>query len=384
MIYLDNAATSFPKAPGVAEAVAETFLQPMGNANRSSHHASIRSTIMLVETREMLAEFLRVKHEERIIFTSNATTAINMAIFGLVKPGMKVMTSPVEHNAVMRPLRYLEQQGLIEIIKFELNNEYDFDKKSVETTLAHKPNLLVTTSASNVFGNVISINEISKQAKEAGCTVIIDGAQTIGNLPVDLSDGNIDIFCFPGHKGLMGPAGTGGMYVSDKIDPKPILFGGTGSVSDEEYLPEFYPDKLESGTHNLHGISGLNAALQYILKETVESMHLEKHQKMEYLLQKLFKIDELQVLTASPERNAGVISLATKVGTITDLTEYLDKNDIAVRMGLHCAPATHKFLNTFDNGGTIRISPGHFTTQDELDRTIKIIEQYFMRLNKKG
>jgi selenocysteine lyase/cysteine desulfurase len=338
--------------------------------------------MILVETREMLADILKVKHEERIIFTPNATTAINTAIFGMIETGMTVLTSPIEHNAVMRPLRYLEQQGIIRILKYDLNPDFDFDIHSLKDVLKQRPDILITTTASNVIGNVISINELVRTAKRAGCKVIVDGAQTFGNVPMDLSDGDIDFFCFPGHKGLMGPAGTGGMYISEGVDPNPLIYGGTGSVSDEEYLPEFYPDRLESGTHNLPGLAGLNAALQFIIKESIEKIRIEKTQKIDYLQKRLSEVEEVKLFGTVPEHNAGVVSLVTTSGSIDELTEYLDRKEIAVRMGLHCAPAAHKYLNTFDKGGTIRLSPGYFTTRNEIDETIEVLKQYF--LNTKG
>lgn len=382
MIYLDNAATSFPKAPGVSEAVANTFNKPMGNANRSSHYASIRSTLLLLETRELIAELLKIKSEERVIFTPNATTAINMAISGLVKPGMKVLTSPVEHNSVMRPLRYLEQQGKIELIKFDLDDNMDYDKISLEECMKLKPDLLISTAASNVTGGIISINSLSKRVKEIDCKVIIDGSQLFGSVPVDLSDDNIDIFCFPGHKGLMGPSGTGGMYISDKIDIAPLIFGGTGSVSDEESQPDFYPDKLESGTHNLHGLAGLNAALKFLAQEKIEVIQSYKSKCLSYMYNELLELEGLSLLSASPVRNCGAISVIPNIGTIDEFTEYLDRKEIAVRMGLHCSPSTHKYYKTYDAGGAVRFSPGYFTSMSEIDTTIEVIKQYLNKRKK--
>ncbi len=376
MIYLDNAATSFPKAPGVNKAVLETLNSAYGNANRSSHQAAINTTMLLLETREFLADLLGIKYEDRIAFTLNCTMALNMAIQGTVERGMRVLTSPIEHNSVMRILRDYEQRGNIELDIFDLDNNFQPDWNSFDKAIESKPDLLVVTAGSNVIGNIMPLDIIISKAKSIRCRVIVDGAQAVGHIPISVDELGADVFCFPGHKGLLGPTGTGAIYVSPNTELRPILFGGTGSVSDDELQPDFYPDLLESGTHNIHGIAGLKRATEFLLSEGIDSIREKKLKLMKLLYNGIEAIDGIRIYSTKPEENLGIISIVPDKGTIADLTSYLDRNDIAVRMGLHCAPSAHKTMKTFSGGGTVRLSPGPFTTETEITKTLEIIERY--------
>ncbi len=376
MIYLDNAATSFPKAPGVKEAILDSLNQACGNANRSSHIAAQRTAMILYECRESIAKLLGIQSEERIAFTMNGTMSLNMAILGSVQKGMRVLTSTIEHNSVMRPLRQLETQGVIELNQFILDKSLQPEWNSFDKALSMKPDILVVTAGSNVIGNIMPLKEITDKAKKVGCKVIVDGAQAIGHIPLDFSEIKADIVCFPGHKGLLGPSGTGVIYVSPDTNIRPVLSGGTGSLSEDEMQPDFYPDMLESGTHNILGISGLNASVKYILKEGIDNIENKKRKLINLLYNGLTDISGINIVSSKPDRNLGIVSILPEKGSISDLTAYLDRNNIAVRMGLHCAPSAHKLLGTFDEGGTVRLSPGVFTIESEIIRTIETIEKY--------
>jgi len=370
MIYLDNAATSFPKAPGVSEAVKDFLDNTGANAGRSSYSQARQSSRIIYQARKLLAEILQVTDEERICFTMNATQALNIAIKGLVKPGMTVLTSGMEHNSVMRPLRWLESNSQVKINQFSLLN----DAERWQQKLAEKPDVIIVSAASNVNGMILPFEEIARNAKKYRIPVILDAAQALGTLPINGND--FDIVCFPGHKGLLGPMGTGGLYISPGLEPESLFQGGTGSRSSEEFQPEMLPDRMESGTANIPGIAGLKAALEFVLKTGINEIQRQKQHILSLLIDGLVTINEIEIHgSLDPTLNAGAISITSSTMTISELALVLDRADIATRMGLHCAPAAHKTLGTFEQGGTIRLSPGYFTTEFEIAETVRILKE---------
>lgn len=376
MIYLDNAATSFPKAPGTAAAVSK-FLNKVGaNSGRSSHPKARESSSIIFDCREILADFFGTPNSDRIIFTANATESLNIAIQGMVKEGSTVLTSSMEHNSVMRPLRFLEQTKKIKIVKFR-GNRFGFpDLKDFQKKLKTKPDFLVFSAASNVTGVIVPFEEMSLTAAKEGIPVCIDGAQLAGSRKIDLKETGIDLFAFPGHKGLLGPTGTGGLYIGEKADPTPLFFGGTGSRSSEELQPSFMPDKYESGTPNIAGIAGLLESVKFINKTGIETITEKENMLTELLVRGLREINSINIFSPLEEHeHTAAVSISSSKISISELTLQLDKKEIAVRMGLHCAPAAHRTTGTFGSGGTVRLSPGYFTTEQEIEETIRIIRE---------
>lgn len=376
MIYLDNAATSFPKAPGVAQAVFN-FLDKIGaNAGRSSHSSAVKASAILFETREKLVKLLGKEDSENISFTLNATQALNTVILGILTEGDSVLTSSMEHNAVMRPLRHLEKTRNIKISQFKCDKHgfplwNDFLQK-----IQKKPKLLVSTAASNVIGSIFPIREMAAVAKKHKVIFCLDAAQVFGTYPLEKIATNIDIICFPGHKGLLGPTGTGGFYCDPKIQLSPLMFGGTGSRSELEIQPDFRPDKFESGTQNVASLAGLNAALDFLLTTSVNKIKKQKEDITAYFVEQLKTIDELVLVSpADLQKQIGILSVFSPNISLSYLTTQLDKYEIATRMGLHCAPAAHKTIGTFARGGTVRFSPGYFTSQWQIDETIRILKK---------
>ncbi|MDY6915926.1 MAG: aminotransferase class V-fold PLP-dependent enzyme [Candidatus Cloacimonadota bacterium] len=381
MIYLDNAATSFPKAPGIAKAV-YNFLENVGaNAGRSSHSSAQKASYIVYETREKLAALLNVKNSEDIIFTMNTTQALNTVILGFLEKGDTVLTSTMEHNSVMRPLQYLKKTRDIDIIQFQCN-KFGFPVwKDFLQKIAQKPKLLITTGASNVTGSLFPFSRIAAAAKKQNVTYCLDAAQILGIFPIDIKNSGIDIVCFPGHKGLLGPAGTGGFYCNPNINLRPLTYGGTGSKSDSEIQPEFKPDKYESGTQNVAGLAGLNAALDFLFSVSIPKILERKSQITCYFIKKLQQIEELKLVSPTNiEKQLGVLSVISPQLSLSQITTELDKNDIATRLGLHCAPSAHKTIGTLNLGGTIRFSPGYFTTLKQIENTIKILKNIIRKL----
>ncbi len=375
MIYLDNAATSFPKAPGTAEAVTRFLLETGANAGRSSHKGAMEASSILFECREALAELFGIGESDRIIFTSNTTEALNTAIFGMITEGSTVLTSSMEHNSVMRPLRFLEKNRGIRILEFGSDRSGYPDMEDFRRLLGEKPDFLIITAASNVTGIISPFEEMAEEAAGRNIPVCVDGAQLAGHYPVNISDTKIDLFAFPGHKGLLGPTGTGGLYISERVNPVPLMFGGTGSRSSEEFQPDFLPDKYESGTPNIASIAGLLASVRFILKEGVERIRKKEEEITSFLTSDLQSVKGLSLVPSGQEHiKTPAVSVIHETLTVSEITRILDENDIAVRMGLHCAPSAHRTVGTFDNGGTIRFSPGFFTTEEEIEKTIDILK----------
>lgn len=375
MIYLDNGATSFPKAPGVADAVYDYLNRIGANAGRASYKNAREASGILFETRENLASLIGVEDDSRICFTSNATEALNTVILGAVKPGDTVLTSRMEHNSVMRPLRWLEANREVNIVQFGLDEKGNVNLDEFKDCLLYAPSFVISTACSNVSGLIFPYKEIGRLAKESGAKFILDASQLIGMYPFKV-DENMDAVCFPGHKGLLGPSGTGAFYAKEDFQFKPLMFGGTGSRSNEEFQPEFLPDKFESGTPNLAGLAGLNVSLEFLLKIGIPKIRNHKIDIIEELINGLEKIDHINIHSPKNlEKQIGVISITSEKMDISELTALLDKEDIAVRMGLHCAPSAHKEMSTFKLGGTVRLSPGYFTTPEEVEKVLDVLQK---------
>jgi len=375
VIYLDNAATSFPKPPEVPAAMTHYATAIGASPGRSSHRLAADAGRLVFQAREQAARLFNISDSSRIIFTKNVTEALNLTIFGLVQPGDRVLTTAMEHNSVIRPLRYLEQKGHItlDIIPAAPTGELDIDQLRRHLQ-QHSFQLAVLNHGSNVNGSIFPLAEIIPLLKTEEITVIIDGAQTAGAIPIDLRKLDSDIFCFTGHKSLFGPQGTGGFVLKEGVLPSPLIRGGTGSRSEAEYQPQFLPDYYESGTPNTIGLAGLGAALKFINQTTIEEIHRREQELTKKLWHELSGISGLKLYGPGADQDhLPVISFTLDSLTPAEIAFNLDRHhNIMVRVGLHCAPLAHKTIGTFPQG-TVRLAPGYFNTDREMETVIEAI-----------
>ena len=374
MVYLDNAATSWPKPDAVCQAMIECIQKYGANPGRSGHRMAMQAGEKVYECRENLARLFGIENPLQIAFTANATEAINLAVKGLLVPGDHVIISSMEHNAVVRPLKKLETRGVeLSIVKADLSGQVD----PVDIEKGIKPNtkLLLVTHASNVTGTVNDLEPMGQLAKKRKITFMVDAAQTAGKYPVDVGLMNIDLLAFPGHKGLLGPQGTGGLYVREGLLLDSLKEGGTGSISESLLQPGFLPDRYESGTLNTPGIAGLNEGIKYILKTGIENIQKHEKQLERYMLEGLRQIPKVKVYGSNnPEHRMGVISITIDGQDCNEVCGELDeKYDIASRGGLHCAYLAHETIGT-QNTGTIRFSFGPFNTNEDVDQVLKAVK----------
>jgi cysteine desulfurase family protein len=376
MIYFDNAATSWPKPPEVKKAMIK-FMEEIGaNPGRSGHLLSIEAARILYETREALSTLFRVKDPSRIIFTINATESINLALKGLLRPGDHIITSSMEHNSVMRPLRDLEKKG-VELSIIPCSSNGTLNPQEVEKKIKSNTKMIILNHASNVIGTLLPIKEVGLIARKHNLLFLVDAAQTAGAYPIDIETERIDLLAFTGHKSLYGPQGTGGLVIGERIEEKemiPLKQGGTGSRSEFEEQPDFLPDRFESGTPNGVGIAGLLAGIQFVLKKGTE--HIRKHESdlIEKLITGLKEIPQVK-LYGSENKKERMATLSFNIAQLSpsDVSFYLEKKfGILCRPGLHCAPSAHKTIGTFPEG-TVRFSLSYFNTEEEVDRAIQAV-----------
>lgn len=378
MIYLDHAATSWPKPPAVIQAMSDYLEKAGGNPGRSGHRLSIAAARYVYDTREALAELFRAPDPLRIIFTHNVTYAINLALRGLLHPGDRVVTSSIEHNSVMRPLRELERQG-VQLTVVCCKPDGTLDLNALGRAVTPGTRLVVVNHASNVMGAILPVADIAKIAHVAGALLLVDAAQTAGTLPIDVTAMGIDLLAFTGHKGLQGPPGTGGLIISPTIDVSelaPLVRGGTGSRSEFEEQPNDLPDRYESGTPNGVGLAGLGAGVHWVLARTVDCIRAHELELASTLLTGLRSIKGIKVYgPPNPAQSVAVVSCRVEGHRVSDIGMRLDDEfEILCRVGLHCAPAAHKTIGTFPEG-SIRLAPGIFTTMDEIHSTISAFEK---------
>ncbi len=376
MIYLDNAATSWPKPPEVLKAMSDVLERAGGNPGRSGHRLSIAAARVMYDTREDVANFFNSGDPLRVVFTHNATHAMNIVLKGLLKPGDRVVTSSMEHNAVMRPLRSLERQG-INLHIVHCASDGSLDVNNVARAIDSGTRLVVVTHASNVVGTLMPIAEIATIAHKVGTLLLVDAAQTAGVFTLDMKAMGIDLLAFTGHKGLQGPPGIGGLVIGDHVDTsqiEPLIEGGTGSQSELEVQPNFLPDKFESGTPNLVGIAGLRAGIQWVVEKGTEAIRAHEKELTRALISGLSGISGVRVYgTRDTEKSIAVVSFTASGRQVSDIGFRLDEEyGILTRVGLHCAPAAHRTIGSFPEG-TVRLAPSIFTTMDEINKTIRTI-----------
>jgi cysteine desulfurase/selenocysteine lyase len=378
MIYLDNAATSWPKPPSVLEAISAVMEQAGGNPGRSGHRLSIQAARVIYSCRENLAGFFNLSDPLRVIFTPNATYAINLVLKGFLKPGDSVITSALEHNAVMRPLRYLEQKNIrVKIVPCAADGTLELP--TFAALIDSTTRLLVITHASNVTGAIQPVEQLTGLAHRQGVRVLVDAAQSAGILPIDMQKNGIDFLAFSGHKELLGPTGSGGLLVHPAIDSSlitPLVQGGTGSRSESEYQPEDWPDKYEAGTANLIGIAGLEAGLKFIQQLGLAAVRAHSLKMKSLLWEGLSAIPRVKVFgPTDPAQSVAIVSFSIMGKSVSDIGFRLDEDfGVLTRVGLHCAPAAHRTIGSFPEG-TVRLSPGLFTTLDDIQTTLAAVQE---------
>jgi cysteine desulfurase family protein len=367
-IYLDHAATSWPKAPGVAEAVMEAMMKHAANPGRGSHAMAVRASRILFDARKSLAKLFGVRNPNDIAFAANTTMALNMAIKGYVKAGDHVITTSVEHNSVRRPLYNLNQFNGVEITYLRSNEQGHIRLQELEGAIQPNTRLIIANHSSNLLGTIMPVGEIGEIARKHGVKLLVDGAQSAGILPIDVKALGIDMLAFPGHKGLLGPQGTGGLYIAPEIELEPLLHGGTGSQSEAPHQPLVRPDRYEAGTQNTPGLAGLRVGVDYVLNETVQNIHTKEWALSQRLMEGLLSLPNTRVLgPALGEDRTGIVAFQVKGIDPSELSFILDQHyGIAVRSGFHCTPMAHESAGTSDTGA-VRASVGAFTSEGEVD-----------------
>lgn len=378
-IYFDNGSTSYPKAPGVASAMANLIENGAFNINRGNYEGAYEVASIVLETRELLAKLFHAKSSKQVVFTPGITHSLNYLMKGLLKSGDHVIVTGMEHNAVMRPLCQLEKEG-VTYDMIPTDKEGMVNVSAVETLIRKETKLVVVLHASNVCGTIVPIEEIGAICKNHNIFFAVDTAQSAGTIPVDMQKSNIDFLAFTGHKGLLGPQGIGGFLISEKLDRElaPLIAGGTGSISDSLEMPSTLPDKYESGTLNLPGIIGLHEALKYLDEVSVEKIHAKKMELTQYLLEQLKQFPNIRV--------AGRQGLEDRVAVVS--LDFLEHDNamvafeleaeygIMTRVGLHCAPMAHKSLETYPQG-TVRIAFSAENTKEEIDVLIEALKFFY-------
>ncbi len=373
-IYLDNAATSFPKPEAVYAAV-DHYNRHVGAAvGRSAYSSAVDVQGTVNRCRKQAAELFGAESPDRIIFTFNGTDSLNLALHGLLKPGDHVVTSKIEHNSVLRPLRELQIRRGIEVSYVDADSTGRIKPADVKAAVQPNTKLIALIHASNVTGTIQPIADVGEIARNADALFLVDAAQSAGHLPIDLRNLPIDLLACPGHKGLLGPLGTGLLYIRPGIEEQlaSIRQGGTGSQSEDDQQPETLPDKYESGNHNAPGLYGLEAAFGFLQEQGVESLRAHERQLTAQLLNALSAIPNLELFGPNnTEEQVGVVSVSLPGFDPQVLSTILDENfSIQTRAGLHCAPGVHKSIGTFKTGGTVRLSIGPFTTTDDIDSAV--------------
>ena len=373
-IYLDNAATSFPKPKEVATAVYDFMVNNGTSSGRGSYKKAMQSDYIVYECRKLIGKLFNFDNPKKVVFTSNVTDSLNIAIRGILKENDHVITSSLEHNAVWRCLKTLERDINIKIDTVECSKDGITNPQDIKKYIKKDTALIVFTQASNVLGTIQPIREIGAIAREHNIPFLVDSAQSAGAMKIDVKEDNIDILAFTGHKSLLGPMGTGGLIINTDIDIKPLKAGGTGGDSAYEYQPDYYPNHLETGTTNVIGIAGLREAIKFLNKEGIENIHNKEKELTKYALQRLETVKDIEIYGPKDcEKILSVISFNIKNKRPEDISTILDqKYDIMLRSGLHCAPTAHSVINTKDRG-SLRIGIGYFNTKDDIDKLVEAL-----------
>ena len=374
MIYLDNAATTMRKPEAVVQAVTEA-LCTMGNAGRGVHDAALDASRIIFETIMKLAEFFHAESPKQIVFTANSTESLNIAIKGILKAGDHVITTALEHNSVLRPLYEMEERGVeLTIIPSDKQGRIcyeDFEKAIKANTKA-----IVCTHGSNLTGNLVDIARVGEIAHRHGILFVVDASQTAGVFSIDVQEMKIDILCFTGHKGLLGPQGTGGMYVREGLEVKPLLSGGSGVQTYSKTHPAQMPTALEAGTLNAHGLAGLRAAIIYLQETGIDAIRAKEQEQMWHFYQKVKEIPGITVYgDFNVKERCAIVTLNVRAYDSSEVSDALFMHyGISTRPGAHCAPLMHEALGTVEQGA-VRFSFSHYNTMEEIDQAVEALRE---------
>ncbi|WP_151733347.1 aminotransferase class V-fold PLP-dependent enzyme [Paenibacillus tengchongensis] len=380
MVYLDHAATSWPKPPEVAAAMMDALQNSGANAGRGNHSLAVGTGRVLVRARSMLSELFGVTNSQDIAFTHNTTMGLNMAIRGTLQPGDHVISTMTEHNSVRRPLEYLRNKIGIEVDYLQVNRKGQVDLRKLEQAFRPNTRMVICNHSSNLLGSVLPVGQIGDIAKSRGALFLVDAAQSAGSLEIDVKRMNIDLLAFPGHKGLLGPQGTGGLYISPHLDLEPLLFGGTGSQSENSMQPNVRPDRYEAGTQNAVGIAGLLAGLKVIRNLGVQNIHHQEWLQTQQMIEGLSDIPGLRLLGPElGEIRTGIVSFVIEGEDSAAIAHCLDREyNIAVRAGMHCTPLAHQSADTLESGA-VRVSVGVSTTEADIQRLLDAMRERYGR-----
>jgi cysteine desulfurase / selenocysteine lyase len=378
-IYLDNAATSWPKPEAVYDAV-DRFQREVGAPNgRSSYREAQESNRIVERARRGVAELIGVAQATQVLFGFNGTDVLNLAIRGVVRPGQHVVTTVCDHNSVLRPLNDLREVAGVEVDYVPCDASGYISPDDVRALLRDDTRLVVVNHASNVTGAIQPIEEIGRVVRETGAYYLVDAAQSLGHVPINVNEFEVDLLAAPGHKGLLGPQGTGVLYVRPGLERELRSFrcGGTGTQSEDDRQPDVLPDKYEPGNHNLPGLAGLGAATAFLRKETIEAVHAHHQLLTARLLEGLHEIDGVTIHGPQTVKDrTSVVSITCDAYDPQELSAALDSvGRIQCRAGLQCAPRMHESLGTKAGGGTLRLSPGFFTTLEEIGAVLSAIQE---------
>ena len=373
MIYLDNAATTMKKPQCVIDAVVAA-MSHMGNAGRGATSAALDASRVIYDTREKLSDLFNLQNPSRVAFTCNSTESLNTAIKGILSSGDHAITTALEHNSVLRPLYDLQAKGMeLSIVDCDENGNIDYN--DFEKLIKENTKAIVCTHASNLVGNVLDVKKIGSIAKKHNLIFIVDASQSAGVFDIDMQDMNIDILCFTGHKGLLGPQGTGGICVREGIDVRPLKVGGSGVNTFSKEQPVEMPTHLEAGTLNGHALAGLNAALDYLKEEGIDNIQKREEELMFRFYNGIKDIKDIKIFGNFENKRAAIVTF--NVGDI-DSAAFSDElsfaYDISTRAGAHCAPLMHKAMNTVEQGA-VRFSFSHYNTEEEIDTAIKAVKE---------
>lgn len=374
MIYMDNAATTMQKPKEVVQAVAAA-MESMGNAGRGAHGASLSASRTVYDTRDLLCRFFNGTSPRQIVFTANSTESLNIAIKGVLNPGDHVVTTVMEHNSVLRPLYEMEEKG-VELTFVKTDERGVMDLTDLEAAIRPDTKAIVCTNGSNLTGNYVDVEAVGAIAAKYNVLFIVDASQTAGVFPIDVQKMHIDILCFTGHKSLLGPQGTGGMYVREGLEVRPLLSGGSGVQTYSKTHPKEMPTALEAGTLNGHGIAGLHAAVEYLMAESIDKIRTREQELMWRFYEGIKDIPNVKVYGDFATKNrCPIVTLnigeydSSEVGDAL-LMDY----DISIRPGAHCAPLMHEALGTVGQGA-VRFSFSHYNTEEEVDTAIRAIQE---------
>jgi cysteine desulfurase family protein len=374
--YFDNAASSWPKPPQVIEAMTICLNEFGANPGRGSHQMAVRASRALFETRKNLAKLFKVSNPNDVCYTVNTTEALNLGIKGSLKKGDHVITTSLEHNSVRRPLEYLRRTREIEITYVQADEKGFINTLDIRKAIRSNTRMVICSHSSNLLGTIVPLMEIGEICTDNKIMLLVDAAQTAGTIPIDVNQMGISLLAFPGHKGLLGPQGTGGLYIHPALDLEPLIQGGTGSQSEAIEQPLVRPDRYEAGTQNTVGIAGLNEGVKFVLQQTVEAIHEKEWSFTQRLMEGLREVEGIHLLGPDlGEDRTGIVSFTHKHVDASELSFILDQSfQIAVRAGFHCTPLGHQTAGTTETGA-VRASVGFYTTEQEVDHFIHSIRE---------